>query len=514
MKKHVLKSVLIAMLFAIGGSSNIANAQVLFKDINPGAGHSSPADFITVNGSMYFVTNSNYVHAIWKSDGAVANTTLLMDNLITTNVGGIIEMIDVNGTLYFTVNLDGSSSTATKTVLWKSDGTPAGTVVIDTLKNGNPGSNSGFPPRNMTAVGNKLFFQMNKTGYVPKLWMSDGTKAGTVVVPSTAMGTNGSASGPMISFSGKLYFSGSTDGIVFQLYSSDGTDAGTTLVSPFYEPNNWAIYNANLYFSAMDVWSTPISLCKTDGITTTKVFQNTQDCNAKIVFKNAIYFVNGIDLWKSDGTTGGTVFVTDSAQYFIGANNDYLFSRYLKGLAVPPYYKYIDRKTDGNTAAIVSDYLGTRTSFSVLNNKMYSSSSGTGLSVSDGTDVGTSQLITTNTVGPPFVFNGTVFFSNYESSTGTELWSLTPTISGIDDLFNFNSSVKAYPNPSNGIINIISSTVFSEIKIYNSLGETIYVRKNNSSITEIDLTGQPKGIYFYYLKDNSQAGKTGKIIID
>src|SRR5262249_21130950 len=64
----------------------------------------------------------------------------------------------VNGTLFFTAN-DGTTGVE----LWKSDGTEAGTVLVKDIRPGN--SPYGFPfsssPRELTAVGDQLFFSAN-----------------------------------------------------------------------------------------------------------------------------------------------------------------------------------------------------------------------------------------------------------------------------------------------------------------------------------------------------------------
>ena len=56
-----------------------------------------------------------------------------------------------------------------------------------------------------------------------------------------------------------------------------------------------------------------------------------------------------------------------------------------------------------------------------------------------------------------------------------------------------NSSISVHPNPSTGIFEIISSEKFSEILIYNHLGECILINRNEYAF---NLSLQPPGIYF------------------
>src|SRR5581483_3791880 len=105
--------------------TNIASSQSLFKDLAPGTYSSNPEQFMNVNGTMYFVTNvtPNYKHQLWKSDGTLANTVMVKDSIIFTNVGyAVCLRANVNGTLYYSVNKLGITA-GTKTYLWKTDGT-------------------------------------------------------------------------------------------------------------------------------------------------------------------------------------------------------------------------------------------------------------------------------------------------------------------------------------------------------------------------------------------------------
>lgn len=60
-----------------------------------------------------------------------------------------------------------------------------------------------------------------------------------------------------------------------------------------------------------------------------------------------------------------------------------------------------------------------------------------------------------------------------------------------------NIVISIFPNPTSGIFYIASSIfTVSTLEIYNVLGEKLYSAKINSEKTEIDVSNQPKGIYF------------------
>jgi len=69
-----------------------------------------------------------------------------------------------------------------------------------------------------------------------------------------------------------------------------------------------------------------------------------------------------------------------------------------------------------------------------------------------------------------------------------------------------NDFVSVYPNPSSGIFNINFGDAYlqiSEIEIYNSLGEKIFFSPVTNNLTSINLSSQPKGIYFLLAKTDA-----------
>ena len=77
---------------------------------------------------------------------------------------------------------------------------------------------------------------------------------------------------------------------------------------------------------------------------------------------------------KTDGTTPGTVHVTDSSNTFKGANADYLFTSYSSFSVFPFVYTY--KRTDGIAvgSSVVSDNLGKSASFNIITTKKFSCS--------------------------------------------------------------------------------------------------------------------------------------------
>ena len=90
----------------------------------------------------------------------------------------------------------------------------------------------------------------------------------------------------------------------------------------------------------------------------------------------------------------------------------------------------------------------------------------------------------------------------------TKLTSNAEIIS-VKEAIAYNLDFKIYPNPSTGIINInIESTIGNyEIKVFNVLGNCVYIQNHYNSVTpkRIDLTGLNNGVYFLNISNNAKA---------
>jgi len=97
------------------------------------------------------------------------------------------DLINVGGTLFFSAD-DGINGRE----LWKSDGTAAGTVMVEDI---NPGPATCFPSGiasgSLTAMCGTLFFSADDGTHGRELWKSDGTTAGTVLVKDINPGSGG-----------------------------------------------------------------------------------------------------------------------------------------------------------------------------------------------------------------------------------------------------------------------------------------------------------------------------------
>jgi ELWxxDGT repeat protein len=233
-------------------SNGTAAGTVLVKDIKPGNSSSNPADLTNVNGTLFFMADDG-VHGteLWRSNGSAPGTVLVKD-INPGSAPGLFFMTltNVNGTLFFSAN-DGFKVHGVE--LWRSNGTAAGTVMVNDI---DPGTGSSLPSDLVNRNGS-VFFQATDGVHGGELWGSNGTSAGTVMVKDIDPGSTGSYPGFMANINGSLFFN-ADDGVHgHELWESNGTAAGTTLVDivpgamssyPAYFTN----LNGTVFFSADD----------------------------------------------------------------------------------------------------------------------------------------------------------------------------------------------------------------------------------------------------------------------
>ena len=138
---------------------------VLSRDRN----FSFPSNFVNVNGTLYFTAGTAATgRELWKSNGTPRGTVLVKDIVLGTGSSNSEQLINVNGTLFFTAETANEGRE-----LWKSNA--AGTFRVTDI---NPGSGDGFSFLRhdlFINVNGKLFFTANDGATGVELWTSDGT---------------------------------------------------------------------------------------------------------------------------------------------------------------------------------------------------------------------------------------------------------------------------------------------------------------------------------------------------
>lgn len=431
-------------------------------DLNP-AGDTNPAPLKGVGGHMYFFADAAPTPGLYRTDGTLAGTTLLAT--VFRPVGIFLgelpqQAATVIGTeLYFTADAPGTGKE-----LWKTDGTAAGTALVKDIVPGAGGS----LPVGLTTLNGTLVFAATTPEDGRELWTSDGTAAGTALVRDLDPTLN-SNSGQLTASGGKVFFTTNFEipGIAFfgSIWVTDGTAAGTTRLKEFGPDftglqqftivTNLTDVNGTLYFSTFRYyWFSGYSiyqLWKSDGTTTGTVLLSEHD-NLPIsdlaAFNGSLYFSLGSTLYRNNGAPGVTALPAT------GVDNLTAFNGWLYFTATSPAAGTELWRTDGTAAgtALVADVRpgsvgSSPANLTVAGGSLYftadGGASGRELWRTDGTTTalvrdinpgaGSSNVANMTAVG------GALYFTADDGTHGTELWRTDGTAAGTVMVEDINS---------------------------------------------------------------------------
>ncbi len=379
------------------------------------------ADHFTISNSILFFRGfdgSDY--GLWKTDGTSNGTVVLLNDVDPK------YLTDVNGLLYF----NGGGH------LWISDGSPAGTTIVK----------NSIDPEEITYVNGTIFFTADDGINGRELWKSDGTESGTVIVHDFLVGSSNPYG--LTSFLGELYLA-ANGGQGYELWKSNGTPGiGTVLVKDI-NPNG------------------PGSNSNPDHL----------EVVGDLLFFTADDGVHLTELWRSDGTTGGTQMVKDIFPLSASVPQDLtnvggilFFSCYT--LAYLNELWRSDGTEDGTY--LVKDINPNLSSYPMemtqIGCDFYFSTNGASgreLWKSDGNAGGTALIGDINPVGPDDVrnlvhINGTIYFTATNGLTGQELYKYTPILEGAPSV----SDIKSLQSCSHYILPSILGTNLSGNQAY------------------------------------------------
>lgn len=303
----------------------------------PERGGSNPTELTTVGDVTFFVASTPTTGAeLWKTDGTEAGTVLVKDIRGGRAGSDPTRLTNVGGTLFFVASDENS-----RAKLWASDGTAAGTRAL--TDRSAIALASDFT--DLIAVGEVAYFVSRGSSSGPGLWKSDGTPEGTTLVRQ--LSPNGSPPS-LIEANGTLFFIGNDGMHGAELWKSDGTTAGTVMVrdikpgyasglpaaiTPVWPWQTFPPYLVNVggvvYFAADGgSFSSNVELWKSDGTSEGTVLvkeihphefigstpKHLTEYNGKLIFL-ANDGTNGLELWSSDGTAAGTALLKNIAPF-------------------------------------------------------------------------------------------------------------------------------------------------------------------------------------------------------
>lgn len=533
----------------------------LLIDVNP-AGDANIRDFVQLGNYAYFTAeNSTSGRELWRTDGTTLGTKLVKDIRSGSGSSNPTELTVYKGALYFAAD-DGVNGQE----LWKSDGTESGTIMVRDLY---PGQGEQAPygngplrslPRDLTVVGNQLFFSAISAANGRELWKTDGTADGTVLVKDIF--GNGSSGAPpssnpreLVNLNGTLFFTATDSSTGAELWKSDGTSAGTVMVLDIFsgatssngqtvanssEPGQLTTVGSTLFFTAADS-ATGRELWKSDGTAagTVRVKDVRTGADGSLTSQdvliplgNTLFFSandgsSGRELWKSDGTSAGTVRVKDIRA---GAADGVVIPGTWAVLGDRLYLAANDGstgtelwKSDGTEAGttLVRDLesgsgsstpqaltaIGTRLFFAAT------TASGKEAWESDGTSAGTRQVadiaagVASSNPAQFGALGGLVLFSASDSVAGQEL-RVADVDGRIDARLTIFVNSQAVTIPT-GVGTAAGGTFLSQIHSVNSTGGIRVEPVANEPITKITL-----GDFFTTWRTNGgQAGNNAAAIL-
>jgi trimeric autotransporter adhesin len=360
----------------------IAGTQIV-KDIQLGSNGSTIGNMVAQNSQLIFTANDGVNgQEFWKSDGTNANTNMIANlnpsgsifpnaiynfnnetyfnnsaNFYKTDGNSITNLATltgassytiVNNTLYFT----GYTSAAGQE-LWKTNGTPSGTLLVADIKVGSASSFVNLSQTNkpLGKIGNNLLFAADNGTNGTELWITDGTT--TSLLKEITAGNGSSYFGNFYETGNKIFFASEGTNGTRELWVSDGNSTGTQRVmdiNPSLDIKNtypllgqgndflFVAYNINTGYEPYkyETATNNISLLKDIVTIPRTTVASWQKSNGSLVLGNkAFFFVDdsehGNELWVSDATTAGTYLLKDFTPY------DLYY--YTQGQRINPNYK-------------------------------------------------------------------------------------------------------------------------------------------------------------------------------
>lgn len=331
-----------------------AGGTKMVKDINTG-GDSDPRYLTVYNNNVFFFADNGTDGAeLWKSDGSLGGTSMVKN--INATGGSIpafvlpppinftqelgVSYFTKNNLLYFTA-MDGANGAE----LWQTNGTSGGTVIVKDI---NSGTASSFP-QTFYEYGSVFLFSAYTADNGRELWKTDGTADGTVLVKDIDPSNKSlPAYAPNIfgftTFKNKVYFNASEPTHASEGWVTDGTTDGTVLLKdfnankgngfPFFVEaifaNNQMIFPATSANEGTELWASDGTSENTNlfkdinpgkpssnpaialnGFGSTDVNSFHSNLYHGFLFLSAKTPDGGTVLWKTDGTSGGTIRVKD-----------------------------------------------------------------------------------------------------------------------------------------------------------------------------------------------------------
>lgn len=427
----------------------------LTKDINTDLdGIAFPPQFQKAGDHIYFplFTDNNY--SLFRTDGTAPGTSILFDDADPRSIFMPEGRALGSDFLFFAVQHG-------TTRLYK---VSSGDIQAHQVKD----FGKVLDLRIVESKNHFLFLVKDWEAGTTVIYKSDGTDAGTIVVTALPKDFYIWSSFASDSYTYIVLFSSQTS--IPSVLRTDGTQAGTVTVWE-WDASNISVDGAGVmgdkFFFVIDNYTTHrnelyVTNGTLAGTSMIKQLDGQPFANSAVVLGNDLVFGGHGGTWKTNGTSGGTVRIdfriAIEATLFNGAY-------YAVGATASSAGAYALLKYDGMNMTVVKEMAGTDTWYGhespirVVNNKLvfsfYSPTTGVELGVSDGTQAGTVLLKDifpgTSSSEPkyltPMSGNKIVFVAD-DGVHGRELWTTDGTEAGTQFLKDvFTGTANSVPLP-------------------------------------------------------------------
>ncbi|HEX5151472.1 MAG TPA: ELWxxDGT repeat protein [Parafilimonas sp.] len=411
----------------------------LVRDFN----FSNIYSFYGKNNKIYFIASTAETgYEPWICDGTAAGTFMVKDINPGTFSSSPQYFGYCNNNFLFAANDDKRG-----TELWRITRKNKAQLVKDINTSTNPSSSTA----NFIPFRNGVLFTATNYNNANELWQSDGNTA--VVIKDTLQQTILNPSDIQVSNNAVYVLSNARS-----IYSIKGNDTAATkslsasYTIPYYtvRDSGTIIYSlaTSPYSSLMKKNENDTAVLLKANITVSNLsnIANDKPSPAFLTIGNITYFqgydesgVQENELWKTDGTPGGTTLIK-FINLFGGASYPYLFTNYNNRL----YFRADDNsgnalwRSDGTTQGTVKVATIIPSEMIVYNNRLfisaYTTNQGYELWMYDGSAVTMVKDINfgANSSNPSnfFVYDNSLYFTANDGIYGTELWKTDGTRSG------------------------------------------------------------------------------------
>ena len=467
----------------------------MLKDINSGPDGSRINYLFTFKDKLYFGISIGYDRALWRTDGTAIGTEIFMElNIFSGNPGGVFEYVIHEDKLFMTAEGDSDGHE-----LWVSDGTVGGTYQVTDLYPGISGSD----PQDFVSFNGLVYFVARSGfGQPSRIYYTNGKMDSVYLLTDFDQSPIEIRTVEQLSLSteqGLLYFAAGPSFSNLEMYVSDGTKEGTRLLRDLNDdPDAGSGPSGIVNLKDKIVFSSFAGMVITDGTElNTEVLvgpgsmSNTASnwievAKAYEVVDDWLYFSfnsgdgSGTELWKTDGSTTGTLRIKD-----------------ISDLPGSSPWDFISAKETVYFTAVSRDI-------------------GRELWRSDGLESGT-QLVTD--IAFEFDFNKSdpkdltvvdsiLFFTADDGANGRQLWKYTfPVTSNIPENFG-EHGFTIVPNPISDYFEIsgLDQDKSYMISILDVSGKSVYHKIYEDFGVEVK--NLPVGVYYLLLSEGTRAFST------